>query len=262
MFEQKITLKTKSNQPIIALVNRPQKSAQYPTVIIQHGFKGFKEQPHLKAVSFGLVKSGFQTIRPDLTNSPGESHLDFRHLTLSKLIKNFQAVVDFTLNLVSTDQNNLGLLGFSQGGLIVINQATKNQKIKAVLSVAGTFNPLELWQKRFTASGFALAKKRGYFIIYSDDLKKNLKLDYSFYLHLKNHSLPKNLKKITCPVLILQGSKDQSVPISHSKQYQKQIKNCQLRIIKDADHSFLANSKITAQMVNHSVKFFKKHLTS
>ncbi|MBL7205983.1 MAG: prolyl oligopeptidase family serine peptidase [Candidatus Aenigmarchaeota archaeon] len=66
------------------------------------------------------------------------------------------------------------------------------------------------------------------------------------------------VSKIKCPVLIIHGDQDESVPLDQSKSAMKYLSNnSKLEIVEDGDHRL--NEKINI-IVPLSVNWFKKYI--
>ncbi len=76
-----------------------------------------------------------------------------------------------------------------------------------------------------------------------------------FFDDLKNIKPLEEIKKATCPVLVINGSNDQSVPPARSKEYVETVNNnggtAELFIVEGADHVF--NSVIWEKTVIEKV---------
>ena len=82
-----------------AELEMPEKHGEkVPVVVLIHGFTGYKDEPHLLAVSRGLCEAGFAVLRADMYGH-GKSGGTFRNHTLFKWIGNALTLIDYARNL-------------------------------------------------------------------------------------------------------------------------------------------------------------------
>ena len=67
---EKIELKNRKGQKIVGALEIPE--TVVGTVIVQHGYGGFKEQDHMQAMKNAFLDNGFISFNFDSTNSIGE----------------------------------------------------------------------------------------------------------------------------------------------------------------------------------------------
>ena len=148
-------------------------------------------------------------------------------------------------------ENNVILLGHSNGGRIAISFATtypnKVQKLILVDSAGIYHKELTLEIKRFV---FGTVAKIGKKFTSSAVLKKFLyrlagESDYQAatpnmkqsMVNLISTDLTPVLEKISSPTLIIWGENDKVTPVGDARTMNKLIKNSKLKIIKGARHS-------------------------
>ncbi len=95
------------------------------------------------------------------------------------------------------------------------------------------------------------------FMIYKKD-NKNFKITKEYFEERLSVNQEEIISKLKCPVLIIHGDKDPTIPLEQSKSAMKYLsKDSKLEIIKDGDHSL--DDKIE-QVILLMNKWFKKHL--
>jgi len=156
----------------------------------------------------------------------------FEKITVTEAVDDILNAISFLKKL---GYLKIGLMGSSFGGIASIMAASKTKDLfllalKSPVSdyakvVMKTKKELEDW------------RKRGY-TYYEKGSGERLKLNYTFFQDFKNNNAHKAAGKIKISTLIVHGSKDEIVPIAHSKKTSKLIKNCKLEIVKGSNHRY------------------------
>lgn len=107
----------------------------FPLIIISPGGfgSGFENSTMAEFLaSHGFIVASFATL-----NSTSEP---FGPSTYESHSRDTEFVLGFMHNFPNTDLNKLGLLGFSRGGAAVTTVLSRNRKVKAVVTLDGSFN--------------------------------------------------------------------------------------------------------------------------
>ena len=116
---------TNNGQKLAGILTVPETDAPYPIVILFHGFTGNKEEMLVAGTEetlFGraarvLAEQGIGNLRFDFLNS-GESDGEWPDTTFDGQISDALAALDYVSALPEVDTKKIGILGFSQGGLV------------------------------------------------------------------------------------------------------------------------------------------------
>src|SRR3989344_971678 len=95
MKERFIEFKDKQGRRIVGDYIVPEWTKPLPAVIVCHGFKGNRNQRHIKAIAEEISKLGAATLRFDFTHDPGESSLPFADMTVSYELEVLDEAVKF-----------------------------------------------------------------------------------------------------------------------------------------------------------------------
>jgi len=101
-------------------------------VIIGHGVTGNKDRPIVTDTADALNAAGFDTLRFSYAGN-GESTGDFRDATISKEVGDLESVID----AISSKYSNVVYIGHSMGGAVGVVQAAKDNRVRALISLAG-----------------------------------------------------------------------------------------------------------------------------
>ncbi len=101
-------------------------------VILGHGVTGNKDRPVIADTAKALSEAGFDTLAFSFSGN-GDSEGDFRSATISKEVGDLSCVIDAAANAYP----KIAYVGHSMGGAVGVIQATRDGRIKALVSIAG-----------------------------------------------------------------------------------------------------------------------------
>jgi len=101
-------------------------------VILGHGVTGNKDRPVIVDTAKALNDAGFDTLAFSFAGN-GESEGDFRSATISKEVDDLRAVIDSVVGFYS----KIAYVGHSMGGAVGVIRATCDDRINALVSIAG-----------------------------------------------------------------------------------------------------------------------------
>ena len=110
-----------------------------PVAVLLHGFTSNKNEDSIVGTGVGmfyytakqLSEAGYITLRFDFRGH-GESDGDFKDLTISNLISDTLAAIDFIANQKGVYSERIGLLGRSLGGLTAAYVGCRDVRIKSI----------------------------------------------------------------------------------------------------------------------------------
>ncbi len=239
------------NKQLVGILHLPNKKNAL-CVVMCHGYFGDKlgnpSRMFVKTARY-FSKNGIASLRFDFLGC-GDSEGDFEELTVTKQIKNLGAAIDFIEPVNGINKNNVGVLGWSRGSAICILRASKDNRIKCVVSWAGEADFKAQWTKQYLME----AKKRGY--LYSRWY--NMKIPYKAFLDELKYSILKSVEKVCAPLLIVHGVLDESVTLSQGELlYKNANKPKKIIVLKGSDHSFAGFEE---KVMKESLSWFKKWL--
>lgn len=222
-------------------------------VIISTHFTGFKEVKHYFNLAKALSDNGICALRFDFSDCIGESEGTCEDMTVSNQTKDIFSAIDF---LEQKGVKKIGVMGHSLGGLTAINAAANDPRIKVLVSAAA---PAKLdWDILFKGKEEEW-KKQGY-IQFPSWKRGQIKINYGFYLDLKNLDATQLIKRTNAPILVIHPEKDELVTILNSRGiYENANEPKDFVIVKDSEHMFLKQEH-EAELIRLSVDWFKKWL--
>ncbi|MFL5752402.1 MAG: alpha/beta hydrolase [Bacteroidia bacterium] len=260
--EQTVVLKTK-NGDISGSLLLPAAKAKVPLVIIiagsgptdRNGNQSSAENNSLKFLAEGLAKSGIASLRYD-KRGIGESSAAIED-ELSLRFGTYVSDVNDWISLMAADKrfSKIIVAGHSEGSLLGMIAAAKDSRVRAFISIAGVGRPADEVLKEQLSKVVQPVKE----IIFSmiDTLKKGdtiSSVPVSLYALFRPGIQPymiswfrydpqEEIKKLSVPVLILQGSTDVQVSEADAELLYKAYPGAIMKIIPDMNH-VLKESKV------------------
>ncbi len=216
------------------LVSDFYKNSSDTIVIISHGFLENRNKFKLLSdIATDLYKNGLSVLTFDFCGC-GES--EDEKLTLSNKINDLSSAIKFAKN---KGFKKIILLGYSLGGLITLKNYSKD--INSLILLAPVTDKIKYsLNKRFSKEHLEeLEKSNQITINLKNDKRKSIVLSKELIEERNKIKQEELLRNVNCPVLIIHGKNDKTVPFKDS---QKAINilnnNSKLKSIDDTDHRF------------------------
>ena len=202
-------------------------------VITCHGLYSSKDSEKYVGIARRFCGEGLAVLRFDFRGC-GESVGRFEETSLTGRMEDLEDALDF---VQQQGCESVGLMGSSLGGTVAVLTAAKDERVKALVTWATPCHLDEL----FRGEGIKGLEK--------------LRQDVSRY------DVVKAVKGVHCPVLIIHGSLDEQVPLSHAEfLYENAKEPKDIQIIKGGDHR-LTDPSHRRRAVELTLDWFKKYLT-
>lgn len=213
-------------------------------VVIGHGVTGNKDRPALIALAEGLAEADISALRFSFSGN-GESGGKFIDSTISKEVEDLGSVFK-----VLTDRK-ICYVGHSMGGAVGVLRAAMDERIEALVSLAGMVHTNDFAFREFGE----VTPDQGFMWDEPDcPLSKLYMVDMETI-----SSVAKHASKFNGPWLLVHGSEDDIVPIQDSIDIlQFANEPTELLELEGADHVFSGDS--TAVMVKNVVEWISKKL--
>lgn len=203
---------------------------QYKTIaVLLHGFTGHMNENGFlfKQLTKTLTDIDIATLRFDFMGS-GISDGDFSEFTFFTEIEDAKQIIKEAYRL--NNNQKIILIGFSMGGAVATRVSLLMEEYieKMVLLAPAGSMPLII-DAKFNAipmDSNGNIDMGGYYM--------NKKIQDTF----KDYDMYKDIEKFQKPVLIIQGSHDQSVNPIYSQKYAKLYPNNEYHMIENAEHCF------------------------
>lgn len=244
---KKINFQNPKGKRLVGVLHSPKEKTD-KIVIICHGFTANKDRDRLVKIGDVYAENGIAALRFDFGGS-GESY--DTAISIGDQVDDLKSAIEF---VKSKGYKNIGLQGESLGGLIAI--LVNSQDVKTMVLWAPVTKGKDkieiLSEEKLTEKEL---EEKGYFIKKKDS--REFKIPRKYFEERVKINQKELLLRIKCPVLILHGDKDDTVPLEHSKEAVKILQDARLEIINGGGHKL--DEKIDV-VSSFSVNWFKKHL--
>jgi len=202
--------------------------------VLCHGFLSNKNSTTNKILTTLLLEQGIAALRFDFFGQ-GESEGPFEQITVSLAVKQALAALD---HVASKGYRRIGLVGSSFGGLVTLLAAAKWPSLYCLALKCPVPDFPEMLELEFGKHGMAEWKRTGTIPDVTGG-QGRVKLQYRFYEDCARHLGYDAAKIITAPTLIVQGERDDYVPLHQSRRlYDALQSEKRLEILAGADHRF------------------------
>ncbi len=214
-------------------------------ILMCHGLGSNKDSLPFNILQDKINISGIATFRMDLLGH-GESEGEFDDLTLTETIDDILCAKH---ELEKRGYDYVGFIGSSFGAVGGIMVASSEQfSFLLLISPPTHYNIIEI----FKSALYVLFELNA---VNKLTLKKKAHFSIKFFRDYSSHDSYTAAKKISAPVLIIQGDKDKLVPIAKSMELKKMIKGSKIKIFKGADHHY---SYAQTELVVEIMEFIEK----
>lgn len=249
---QKVNFKNSRNQNLVGNLYLADNES---IIIMAHGFTGDKsEWGRFDKTAEALNKAGYNVLAFDFSGS-GESDDD--SLSVDKQVDDLNCAIRFVSD---KGFKELGLLGLSLGGLVSLKVYSSEKKIKTMVLWAPVTAKKENYaKKKFGPEELKELKEKGYITkIMEAGIRKKIIIDKQMIYNRESVNQKELLSNIDCPVLIIHGDKDESVPLEDSKNAIRYLSSdSKLEIIKGATHDF---TEQIDNIIDLTTKWFRDYL--
>ncbi len=206
----------------------PEGVAQYPLVVLAHGFGG--NYANLEHHGKVFADAGIGCLMFDFCGGGAESTSDgsLPEMTIHSELEDLLTVFREVSAWDQVDQKNVFLMGESQGGLVAAMAAAElKDRVRGLI----------LWYPAF---------------VIPDDSRKRMELPYpdcdtvfgqrlspDFNRDAAEIDIKAVMKGYTGPVLILHGNRDEVVPVNYSLKAEKVYQDAQVVVFNMAGHGFM-----------------------
>ena len=247
---QKVIFKNSRNKKLVGNLFA---SRSKSIVILSHALANDKsERGKLDKVAKKLNESGFNVLAFDFSGC-GESEDDT--LTIGKEVDDLKSAIDFAK---SKGYEKIGLFGHSTGCLVSLKSYTP--EINSMVLWAPVTNKIRYqWNKKLSKEQLQELEEKGYFTrTRKNAIRTKYLIDKQMLIDRESVNQKELLQNILCPVLLIQGTEDESIPMEDSRNAIKLLsKDSQLKIVEGADHDFNNHIDIVVELSN---KWFLKYL--
>ncbi len=221
-----------------------------PLIIFVHGFKGFKDWGTHHLVARYFAENGYRVLKFNFSHNgtTPDTPLEFSDLiafsenTFSIELDDLKYMIDFVAGgsaIPIADQ--VILLGHSMGGGISIIKAAEDKHVSHLITMASVADFHNLWPKQLEAQW----RLMGTFNFPNHRTGQEMPVKATLLDDIDKHSARLNVlaqaANVKQPWLIVHGTADTTVAVSHAHDLKRMQPNAELLILPNADHVFDAS---------------------
>lgn len=233
--------------------------AHAPTVLVLHGFKGFRAWGFFPWLCDQLAARGLRAVRMDFSHNGVEKH-DFDRLDLFLLDTPERHQEDLRA-LAAVLPGPLGLIGHSRGGGDALLFAAAEPRVRAVATLASVSStrvePPDLE---------AQLRTKGYYSFPNTRTKQDMPVSRAAFESGRSLDLERAVRRLSCPALFVHGEADESVPVAALERLQAFAPHAQALRVPDTGHTFGAVHPFAGptpalrSVARHVATFLHQHL--
>lgn len=250
VYEERLFFPNARGDTLSGVLHHPEGRNARGAVILCHGMESNKESEKLVLLSRQLALKGILTLRFDFAYV-GESSGKFEDITYSGEVEDLQAAH----SLVQTRHpGKIAILGSSMGGTVALLFASQEPRVAGLVTVAAPLHPEQFPKRILTPAQLEQWRNQG-FTFYNGQ-----RINASLLRDLESIDVPKAVKKILCPVLVIHGDADRTVPVEEAYELHACLINDKtLSILQGGDHR-LSNPALMERAVTEALDWLTRHM--
>ena len=250
---------------IPAIMTSPEGTAVVPGVILLHGSASHKNEVgdlYLRLAE-QLANNGIASIRIDFAGT-GDSPVDYTHYTLKTAVRDAEVALAFLRSQPQVDDHRIGVVGFSQGGLIAQLLLAQQPDIKSFVAWSSVASDgIGPFADMFETL-YMKAKREGQ-VEQQFAWRPPLSISYEWFEQVMANQSLSGMAEYTGSVLAIAGSNDTVVPPTAATRLIVASGSDVARavIIKGADHIFNVldeNANQDEQLLEMTTEWFAEAL--
>jgi dienelactone hydrolase len=175
-------------------LRRPHGVSRPPVVVMVMGLDSAKEECGTYEDTF--LARGLATFAFD---GPGQGEAEFEHPLRHDFEVPVSAVIDHLVTRDDLDPDRIGLWGVSLGGHLVIRAAAFEPRVRACVSLSGSYSVADTWDRRPELN------RRAY------EVRSGARSQEEAAQHVQAFDLAGIAEKVTCPLYVVGGTADKLV---------------------------------------------------
>ena len=250
---------------IPAIMTSPEGTVVVPGVILLHGSASHKNEVgdlYLRLAE-QLANNGIASIRIDFAGT-GDSPVDYTHYTLKTAVRDAEVALAFLRSQTQVDAHRIGIVGFSQGGLIAQLLLAQQPGIKSFVAWSSVASDgIGPFADMFETL-YMKAKREGQ-VEQQFAWRPPLTISYEWFEQVMANQSLSGMAEYTGSVLAIAGSNDTVVPPAAATRLIVASGSDVARavIIKGADHIFNVldeNANQDEQLLEVTTEWFTEAL--
>jgi uncharacterized protein len=225
MHEENVSFVNLRGQTLSGVLHHPEAGSSRAAVILCHGMESNKESDKLILLGQKLARRDLLALRFDFACAGQNGK--FEEITYSGEVEDLQAAFAF----IRDRHAKIAILGSSMGGTVALLFAAQEPGVATVVTIAAPGHPERFTSRLLTPPQVQQWRETGHTFYHGRRINVSLLQD------LEKLNVPAAARKISCPVFILHGERDEVVPVAEAHElYESLCCPKKLSIIQGADH--------------------------
>lgn len=248
--EQRVSFPNDRREILKGVIHQPMAGGFSRAVILCHGMESNKESDKIVALSRALAERGIAALRFDFSYS-GESTGRFEDITYSGEVNDLEAAFNF---MVQRGARRMGIVGSSMGGTVALIFAAEHPATAALVTVAAPLHPEKIAGQLLSEAEVTQWRRAGHVTYHGRRLNSSLLAD------LEKINVPKAARNIHCPLLIIHGDEDETVPVEEAYELYELVSNSKkLCVLQGGDHRF-SDPSLLKKVLQESIEWITVHV--
>lgn len=227
-MDKRVSFENSRGEKLAGVLHVPHGGVSRAGAVLCHGMESNKSSVKIAGMSEFLQDRGLTALRFDFAGS-GESAGDFADISHSRQVDDLSAAVSY---LERRGVERVGLIGSSMGGSVALMYAGSGRRVAGLATIAAPLDPLGLVQQFSTERDHLDAWESRGFTEYHGH-----RINRGFLDDMRQLDIAGAATRITCPVLVIHGDADETVPVEQAHQLYEALRtDKKLRILPNADH--------------------------
>lgn len=277
--ERNVILQSQHGRPFLADVYYKANNTPKPVIIFSHGFKGFKDWGAFDLAADKFADAGFVYVKFNFShNGTTVDHpMDFVDMeafgndNLSIELDDLGTVIDWVNSdefpaKKEADLQRIYLCGHSRGGGISLLKTKEDTRIKKIV----TWGSVNEFSKFWTKEELEKIKQDGVVFVGNSRTGQMMPIKWQLYenyfANMHRLFVPDVVRALQIPLLIIHGTKDETVPVDFAIEMKDWNNNAQLLLVENGNHNFggrhpwneSALPKDLEFVVNETIKFLQQ----
>lgn len=210
-------------------------ATRYPALLIVHGLGGSRHDFNgiLMRAAIHAAMNGFIVLRVDFRGH-GESTGNTMSVTLSTMLADFNAAMQYLHNVEGVDEERVSVLGLSLGGTVAAIGASRRADVKNLIMWESPYDLMGTFRRLLGPLAMMMIRTHGY-------LQAGLvQVSAEFCDQFEKLNPDVETEKYKGRVLLVHGSRDHIVLPEESEKWKTSFRRteCKLQLVEGADHPF------------------------
>ena len=247
--EEAVSFPNLRGEILTGILHRPPDGGAEGAVILCHGMESNKESEKLVFLSRALAQKRILALRFDFACAGTSGR--FEEITYSGEVEDLQAAYSFIRKRTAA---KIAILGSSMGGTVALLFAAQESSVATLVTVAAPFHPERFPDRLLTQDQVRDWRECGYTFYHGQRINVALLHD------LQTINVPAAVKNISCPVLIIHGEADDTVPVEEAYELNSSLTHHKkLLVLQGGDHRF-SDPLLMQQAVSAAISWISEHV--